>query len=53
MKTEYPNVSLRIPHASLTTDNAVMIALAGFYRASRKEFAASDSLKANGNLSLA
>lgn len=51
MKTEYTNVTLRIPPATLTTDNAIMIALAGFYRASRKEF--STDFNANGNLSLA
>jgi N6-L-threonylcarbamoyladenine synthase len=48
---EFSDVSLRIPAAALTTDNAIMIALAGFYRASRKEFAT--DIKANGNQSLA
>jgi N6-L-threonylcarbamoyladenine synthase len=48
---EYPGLTLRIPAAALTTDNAVMIALAGFYRAARKEF--SVDLIANGNRSLA
>ena len=48
---EYPNVALRIPSAALTTDNAIMIALAGFYRALRKEFVA--DVVANGNLPLA
>ncbi len=47
---EYSDVTLRIPTASLTTDNAIMIALAGFYRASRKEFVT--DISANGNLSL-
>ncbi len=51
IKSEHSNVTLRIPSASLTTDNAIMIALAGFYRAQRKEFAA--DVVANGNLSLA
>src|SRR3989344_96799 len=51
MKSEDPGVTLRIPAAALTTDNAIMIALAGFYRASRKEFGT--DIKANGNLSLA
>lgn len=51
MQNEYPNVALRIPSASLTTDNAIMIALAGFYRARRE--AASDDIIANGNRSLA
>jgi N6-L-threonylcarbamoyladenine synthase len=44
-------VSLRIPAAALTTDNAIMIGLAGYYHALRKEFVA--HIKANGNLSLA
>jgi N6-L-threonylcarbamoyladenine synthase len=49
----HPQVALRIPANELTTDNAVMIGLAGYFRALRKEFANSDELKANGNLSLA
>ena len=36
MRKEYPGVALRIPSNALTTDNAIMIALAGFYRARRK-----------------
>lgn len=51
IKNEYSDVTLRIPTAVLTTDNAIMIALAGFYRAQRKEFVA--DIVANGNLSLA
>jgi len=53
MKSEYPHVALRIPAASLTTDNAIMIALAGFYRAIRDDFSTSESITANGNRSLA
>ena len=53
MQETFPRAALRIPCAELTTDNAVMIALAGFYRALRKEYVQSpDTLKANGNLSL-
>jgi N6-L-threonylcarbamoyladenine synthase len=48
---ECPDVTLKIPPAELTTDNAIMIALAGFYRASLKEF--QTDFKASGNLSLA
>jgi len=48
---EYPNVALRIPPAAMTGDNAIMIALAGFYRALRKEFVT--DITANGNLPLA
>lgn len=51
IKSEYPHVALRIPQPALTTDNAIMIALAGFYRASREEFVS--DITANGNLSLA
>ncbi|MFZ2167899.1 MAG: tRNA (adenosine(37)-N6)-threonylcarbamoyltransferase complex transferase subunit TsaD, partial [Minisyncoccia bacterium] len=50
IETEHPHVALRIPPAALTTDNAIMIALASFYHARRKEFA--DDIIANGNRSL-
>ncbi len=50
---EYPHITLRIPVPSLTTDNAIMIALAGFYHAQNKEYADLETLKANGNLALA
>lgn len=48
----HPSASLRIPPASLTTDNAIMIALAGFYHAARNEFAESETLLASGTRSL-
>ena len=50
---EHSGVELRIPPASLTTDNAIMIALAGFYRALREEFADPATLTASGTRSLA
>lgn len=40
------------PPAGLSTDNAIMIALAGYFRAQKKEFAPHDSIKASGNLRL-
>lgn len=46
----FPFVKLCIPAASLTTDNAIMIALAGYYRAQRGEYV--DYITAHGNLSL-
>ncbi len=46
-------VALRIPEGELTTDNAVMIGIAGYYRALRKEFADLESLRADGNRTLA
>ena len=51
---EYPKVSLCIPAAAFSTDNAVMIGLAGYYRALRNPPAGgSTDFVANGNLSLA
>ena len=54
---EYPEIVLRIPSNDLTTDNAIMIAIAGFYRAIASPpaggFADIDALRADGNLSLA
>jgi N6-L-threonylcarbamoyladenine synthase len=43
---------LLIPLPSLATDNALMIALAGYFRAQRGEYAAADSIRAQGNLKL-
>ncbi|MHB8860723.1 MAG: tRNA (adenosine(37)-N6)-threonylcarbamoyltransferase complex transferase subunit TsaD, partial [Minisyncoccota bacterium] len=51
IQSEHPDVTLRIPSTELTTDNAIMIALAGHYRAQKKEFV--DDMRANGNLPLA
>ncbi len=51
--TKCPHVELRIPSGALTTDNAIMIALAGYYRALQKDFADPATLCANGNLHLA
>jgi N6-L-threonylcarbamoyladenine synthase len=44
---------LLVPQPSLSTDNALMIALAGYFRAVRGELAAPDDIRANGNLRLA
>ena len=44
--------ALYLPPAKLTTDNAAMIAAAGYLRAAKKEFAKPEKLKANGNLKL-
>lgn len=49
---EHPEVSLRIPETRFTTDNAIMIGIAGYYRALKKEFVPQDQMRANGNLSL-
>lgn len=49
---EHPDVELRIPAFMFTTDNAIMIGIAGYYRALKKDFADRETLTANGNLSL-
>lgn len=49
---DHPEISLRIPETRFTTDNAIMIAIAGYYRALRKEFIPPSEMRANGNLSL-
>jgi N6-L-threonylcarbamoyladenine synthase len=49
---EHPEVRLCIPAARFTTDNAIMIGIAGFYRALREEFVLPEDLIANGNLSI-
>lgn len=51
--TKHPDVSLRIPEARFTTDNAIMIAIAGFYRAQAGTFNDPTTLRADGNLKLA
>lgn len=44
---------LLVPPRELATDNALMIALAGYFRALKKEFAEPETIRANGNLKLA
>jgi len=51
--TKHHGVELRIPPARLTTDNAIMIGLAGFYHAQNNRFINPDTLVANGNEHLA
>lgn len=46
---EFPYVKLAIPAPILTTDNAIMIGVAGFYHALRKDFVDSETLRADGN----
>lgn len=49
---EHPEVELRIPPRALTTDNAVMIGMSGYFRYARGMRSDSETLKADGNLSL-
>lgn len=50
---KFPDVRLCIPTRFLSTDNAVMIGIAAYFHALRKEFANPDALIADGNLSIA
>ena len=45
--------TLLVPPRELSTDNALMIAIAGYFRAIKGEFADPTGLKASGNLTLA
>lgn len=53
LSREHPHISLRLPEFRFTTDNAIMIGIAGFYHAQRNDFADPDTLSADGNLALA
>lgn len=53
LSEDFPDVRLAIPVPSLTTDNAIMIGLAGYYHAKKADFADPASLVANGNRKLA
>lgn len=52
MAIEHPEVSLYLPEPRFTTDNAIMIGIAGFYRALKQDYTSPDNLVASGNLSL-
>lgn len=49
---DFPDVTLAIPAPILTTDNAIMIGLAGFYHALQEDFANPETLSADGNRKL-
>ncbi len=49
---DFPHVRLAIPAPVLTTDNALMIGLAGFYHAQKQDFADPATLRADGNRKL-
>ncbi|MBI2030048.1 tRNA (adenosine(37)-N6)-threonylcarbamoyltransferase complex transferase subunit TsaD [Candidatus Kaiserbacteria bacterium] len=46
------SIKLLVPPPDLATDNAIMIALPGYFHAIKKEFADANELRANGNLRL-
>ncbi len=49
---EHPHVQVYFPPEGFTGDNAVMIGIAGFYRAQEGEFMEAGSMRADGNLAL-
>lgn len=49
---DHPETTLYVPAKTLTGDNAVMIGVAGYYRAREGAFGSVETLSANGNLSL-
>ena len=52
IKKDFPNTAFLIPDLKYTTDNAVMIATAGYFKAIRKEFTFWQNLKTDPNLKL-
>jgi N6-L-threonylcarbamoyladenine synthase len=53
VEKNFPEVAFNIPGAKLTTDNALMIAIAGYFRASIKDYRDPLTLVAESNLTLA
>jgi N6-L-threonylcarbamoyladenine synthase len=54
LKADFPDLTILIPEKLLTTDNAIMIGIAGFIQATLypEKLSTDNLLKANGNLSL-
>lgn len=52
VERDAPETTLLVPDISLSTDNAIMIALAGFIRKETDTIPSLDDLRAKGNLSL-
>ena len=46
------NISIHFPTQTLSTDNALMIAIAGYFQYKKNKFTKSENLKADGNLRL-
>ncbi|MDD5032063.1 MAG: tRNA (adenosine(37)-N6)-threonylcarbamoyltransferase complex transferase subunit TsaD [Patescibacteria group bacterium] len=52
VKIELPKTQYLIPNIQYTTDNAVMVATAGYFRALKKDFTPWQKIKVNPNLEL-
>jgi N6-L-threonylcarbamoyladenine synthase len=51
-KKDLPMVELRLPQKRYTTDNAVMIATAGYFHATKRDFISTSKIKADPNWEL-
>ena len=51
-KEEMPDLDIRLPHKKYTTDNAAMIAAAGYFHAAKKDFTDWSAIKADPNWEL-
>ena len=52
IKIQLPNTQYLVPNIKYTTDNAAMIAVAGYYRALKKDFIPWQKIKVDPNLEL-
>jgi len=52
IKSQLPSVNFQLPDLKYTTDNAAMVAVAGYFRAVAGQFASWQKLKADPNLEL-
>jgi N6-L-threonylcarbamoyladenine synthase len=52
VKKDLPGVALRLPQKKYTTDNAVMIAAAGYFHAAKRDFVSPLKIKADPNWEL-
>ncbi len=52
LETEFPNTTLLLPLQERATDNALMIALAGYFHALKRDYAAPASVSAQGTRQL-
>jgi N6-L-threonylcarbamoyladenine synthase len=51
-KKDFPTLDIRLPHKKYTTDNASMIAAAGYFHAAKKDFTDWSKIKADPNWEL-
>ena len=52
VKQELPKITFKVPDLEYTTDNAAMIATAGYFKAKNKKFTSWQKLQVDCNLKL-